>query len=203
MLAKDRPRCFLDCETTGLDATKHEIIEISIKREDTTGIITQSLHLYIKPERIQDAAPAALAVNGYLKNIQRWEDAPAFATVAQEIADVLTGALIIGQNPQFDIRFLVESFKRAKHPIKLDYFCIDTITLIYEHLVPLGLKNMKLDTVRKLFGWPMVEAHSTEQDTLDTRRLFYRLSRATWLHRLYWRFLILKSRVLGERKEKP
>ncbi|MBP6912721.1 MAG: hypothetical protein KBB86_02185 [Candidatus Pacebacteria bacterium] len=63
---------FIDVETTGLNPDKHELIQIGIVLADQTwegDKVTlkhvDEIELKIKPERISDADPQALRVNGY------------------------------------------------------------------------------------------------------------------------------------------
>ena len=62
---------FVDTETTGLDHTKHEMLEIAIvvieNGEKTT------IERKIKPTNLETAQPKALEVNGY--NEEEWAEA--------------------------------------------------------------------------------------------------------------------------------
>ena len=50
---------FVDVETTGLDETRHEIIEIAVIRG------SQTYHRKVQPQHIETASPRALEINGF------------------------------------------------------------------------------------------------------------------------------------------
>jgi len=137
----------IDTETTGLDLTQHEIIEIGIvqARIDPTRIIRlKRWEAKIKPRYIERASPVALKINGYSE--EKWRCA-----ISQEhaIADiksyVRSSELLLGQNLIFDLRFINKMFndhgeKLLKYP---NYY--DT-KLMADQLIHDGkLKRSSLD----------------------------------------------------------
>jgi DNA polymerase-3 subunit epsilon len=101
---------FVDTETTGLDCTKHEIIEIAIITEMGDGTLERWC-TKIKPVRLLDADPKALEVNGY--NDADWSDAPLLPEVIEVIRDKLKDGIVVGHNVSFDVGFIRESYKRC------------------------------------------------------------------------------------------
>jgi DNA polymerase III epsilon subunit-like protein len=94
---------FVDTETTGLDHTKHEMLEIAIvvieNGEKTT------IERKIKPTNLETAQPKALEVNGY--NEEEWAEAQEWdKQMSLEFRDLIRGAMIVGHNPMFDLRFI-------------------------------------------------------------------------------------------------
>ena len=165
---------FLDTETTGLDPTKHEVIEVAIIRCNPQTITPWwEWSTKIKPERIETAHPKALAVNGYSE--EAWADAPTFKQVAGEIADRLRDGLAVGHNVSFDLAFLQAGFDRARWKVRLPYHKIDTVTLAYTHLVPKGLKRLRLDAIRKFYGMSTTGAHTAIVDVQHTREAYIRM----------------------------
>lgn len=103
----------LDTETTGLDLTKHEIIQIgflSIKLyEDDTYKIMDECELKIRPLHIELASPQALVVNGY--NESDWKDSLIFSDHSEKIKNYIENCdLLLGQNLIFDLRFIKQTF---------------------------------------------------------------------------------------------
>lgn len=191
MIASKKPLAFLDTETTGLVHSEHEIIEIAIIRDNPDGT-QQKFHTRIKPKHLERASPKALEINGYVNNPSLWDDAPVFELVAEDIANLLRGAYLVGHNVPFDAGILKVEFERAGMKPDIHYQTLDTMALVHEHLVPCGLPYIGLNTVRPFLGWSTAGAHTALQDTEDTRRLYYLLRRATVFHRAWWWFNGLK-----------
>ena len=174
------PRLFVDVETTGLDPSIHEIIEICIITEWQSGSF-EEWHTKIRPERIGDAHPRALEVNGY--TAEAWRNAPIMAYVINDIAARVSKGLVIGHNVAFDLGFI--SAALAGHGLRRpSHRSFDTMALAYEHL---PLPKVSLDAIRAFFGWSGADAHTALQDTRDMRRLFHSLYRAGCLQRLWYR----------------
>jgi DNA polymerase III subunit epsilon len=200
----ERPLAFVDVETTGLDPSRHEVIEVAVvfddyvfrrvgapwamrlRREEPDVAMW---HTRIRPERIGDADPKALAVNRY--DPARWADAPTASEVADDIVALLTrdGAdpIIVGHNVSFDRDFLNALLRSTGHNAKVSHHTVDTVTLCYEHLVPCGLEWLSLDNVRRFMGIPTEGSHSALKDAIDARELYRRLIRASVPERALWR----------------
>ena len=54
-----------DLETTGLDASQHEIIEIGCVLTTPSFEVIEKFEFKIKPERIENADPIAMKINHY------------------------------------------------------------------------------------------------------------------------------------------
>jgi oligoribonuclease (3'-5' exoribonuclease) len=69
-----RPIAVTDVETKGLEPDIHEIIEIGLILVDQPSLtILDMLDVKVRPEHIERASEAALALNGY--NQQEWRSA--------------------------------------------------------------------------------------------------------------------------------
>jgi len=172
---KDRPLAFVDVETTGLDPVEHEILEIAIIRESPGGELSEWA-TKVKPVRLETAQPRALEINGFAKHPELWDDAPTFADIADQVADRLDGCVIVGHNVSFDHGFIKAALQRVGSKARLPYHKIDTVTLVFEHLVPRGCGSLSLDRVREFLGWSLEDAHTALKDTHDCRRLWYELT---------------------------
>ena len=172
---------FVDIETTGLISGYHEIIEIAIIDESGTHY-----HAKIKPKRLQLADVRALTLNCY--SAKSWKNALEPVQAAHEISEMLKGCTIVAHNPHFDMPFIEELLHEHQVDYNWNRRYIDTITLAYEHLTPLGLKSCSLESCRRFFGWSNVFAHTALQDAKDCRRLYYKLARASYIKRLSWAF---------------
>jgi DNA polymerase-3 subunit epsilon len=93
----------LDTETTGLEVGKgHRIIEIGALELAERRPTGRSFHRYVNPQRAIDEG--ALAVHGISGEFLA--DKPAFAEVARELIEFVSGAELIIHNAAFDVAFL-------------------------------------------------------------------------------------------------
>jgi len=209
MELRKKPLVFMDTETTGLDADVHEIIEIAIIAADGEVL----LHTKIKPEHLERASPKALEINGY--NEEDWKYAPTFEEVASKIFAHLSGEVVIaGQVVDFDLRFVNASLKRYYSKLGMEpkqiedtmraisYHKVDTSTMAFEHLSPLGATSMSLWATCKALGIKNPKAHTALADIETTRQVYYRLLRMTWWGRLKLRLRGLRAWIKATRSSK-
>lgn len=161
----------IDTETTGLDPQTSTVLEFAAIVVEN-GVEVERYETKIKPTtgELNHAHPKALEVNGYTD--EAWADAPRMDEVGPRIVKMLGGCVLVGHNVSFDESMLKTSFRRHGVWGRIPYHKIDTITLAYEHLFPLGLKWANLDGIRKFLGWSKDGAHTAMKDVEDTKRLF-------------------------------
>jgi DNA polymerase III epsilon subunit-like protein len=142
----DKPRAFVDTETTGLDPIVNEIIEFAAIKGD------QILTMKIKPRRLHLAQARALAVNGY--NEADWADAMDITEAAPKIIAFLRDTVFVAHNTAFDAGFIEAFLREARIAERFSYHSVDTTALAYEHLVPKGLESLSLKPVCEFLGIP-------------------------------------------------
>jgi DNA polymerase III epsilon subunit-like protein len=156
---------FVDTETTGLDHTKHEMLEIAIVVIENGERTT--IERKIKPTRIETAQPKALEVNGYSE--QEWEEAEEWnKEMSLEFRDLIRGAMIIGHNPMFDLRFIEAACTRfgVRLPLRPVF---DTKCAAYM----LGHNRLGMDKIREQDENMTKEgAHRALKDVEDCIYLF-------------------------------
>ena len=114
----------LDFETTGLDNTKDEPIQIGIVEVNSQGKITDEYVSLIKPQKKTDELKQIVGFITGL-SIQDLETAPSRETVAQEIQRFFgPNTILIGHNVTFDKDFLDIFFPGMQYQD-----CIDTFKL--------------------------------------------------------------------------
>lgn len=125
-----RDLAFLDLETTGLDPTRHEIIEAAVVRVDGRTLRElDSVSVRIAPAHIERADPEALQVNGF--DPSTWGGG-ALEEALLAVEPLLEGANVAGCSvARFDIPFLMAAYdllcwarpKLGKHQLNIESLC--------------------------------------------------------------------------------
>lgn len=159
-LALRNPIVFLDLETTGVDASKDRIVELSLvkvmpdgSREVKTRRINPEMHI-----------PAeATAVHHITDEDVR--ECPKFREIAKSLAAWIEGADLAGYNSnKFDIPLLAEEFLRAGVDIDLKKRKAVDVQNIFHKMEP-----RTLTAAYKFYcGKELEGAHGAEADTLAT-----------------------------------
>jgi DNA polymerase III subunit epsilon len=103
----DEPLCFVDIETNGLNHVRGRVIEVAAIRVEG-GAIVQSLNTLIDPGT--ELPYYITNLTGITTNDLR--GAPTFDQVADELAEILDGAVFVAHNVRFDYSFLKQEFAR-------------------------------------------------------------------------------------------
>jgi DNA polymerase III epsilon subunit-like protein len=177
---------FIDTETTELDPNKAAILEIAIIRVEE-GVEVDRYHSLVKPtkEEMINSNPKSLAINGY--DPERWKDAPSIEEIAERVVAILDNCTLVGHNVSFDESMIKAVFLRHGINKKIPYHKIDTVTLVFEHLFPIGLRRASLDSVRDFLGWDKRGSHTALKDTEDVMKLYNTLWRMSFLGSLVLR----------------
>ena len=144
----------LDTETTGLDITKNEIIQIGfllVEHNEDKNTILEKKQINIAPMHIETAHPVALKINGY--NEKDWQGSKTIIFHLKEIREKIENAdLLLGQNLIFDLRFIKQAFVNCDvAPPKFPKY-FDTKS-IASGLVKEGkMKSTSLDNMCKHFN---------------------------------------------------
>jgi DNA polymerase-3 subunit epsilon len=165
---------FVDIETTGLDSEKHEIIELAfvlVKQLGDKGQefeVIEEMEFKIKPERIEDADPQSLKVNGY--DPSAWIFANTLTEAMKVFSEKTKDAIFVAHNLTFDYSFMDKAWKKTGVPNEMFYPKIDTISIAYAklHANP-RIDKFRLQKLCEYFGIENAKAHSALS---DTRALF-------------------------------
>ncbi len=123
----------LDVETTGLQASRHKVIEVALLRF-RNGVLAQRYESLLNPGR---AIPAFITKLTTIRN-EDVLDAPVFADIAQDVLDFISEDVLIGHNIGFDIGFLNAELDRVGKP-----------KLVNERIDTMGLATRLLNEIRK------------------------------------------------------
>nr|BDT32057.1 3'-5' exonuclease [Myxococcus sp. MH1] len=183
-----RTLAFIDLETTGLDASRHEVLEVAVLRVDARSLkVLAEYETRVQPTRLADAHPEALAVCGY--SDEEWRDALPLHEVLATVTPLLAGTLVAGHNTSFDWGFLVESYRRTELALpRVDYHRLDTASLAWPLLATGEVESLSLNTLAKRFGLHRPTPHRAMADarcTLELARcLAVRMARGGHMERL-------------------
>jgi DNA polymerase III subunit epsilon len=134
----------LDVETTGLQPSRQRIIEIAIARF-SGGAVTNRWESLCSPGR---RVPAYITkLTGIDDDLL--EEAPTFEAIADTVIELLTDAVVVGHNVEFDLGFLNAELERAgRTPIVNER--VDTLALA-TRLLP-GLRKPTLSALAERVG---------------------------------------------------
>ena len=159
-LKLQNPLIFFDLETTGVNASKDRIVEISYIKLMPNGTEVEKT-LRINPE--MHIPEEATAVHGITD--ADVADKPRFKDIAKELARVFEGCDIAGFNSnRFDVPLLAEEFLRAD--VDVDFSrrrFVDVQTIFHK------MEQRTLSAAYKFYcGKDLDDAHSSNADTRAT-----------------------------------
>jgi DNA polymerase-3 subunit epsilon len=144
----ERPIAITDIETTGLDASVHEMLELAVLILDQKSLrVRDQYHARIRPMRIRTAAKRALEVVGYSQ--RAWSNAVNLETATTVYASKARDAVFCSYNLYLANSFMDAAFKATGVEDPTDYHRLDLFTLAWSRLGP-GPAN--LDSICKRLG---------------------------------------------------
>jgi DNA polymerase-3 subunit epsilon len=118
MSVLEGPLVFVDIETNGLDHVRGRVVEVAAIRVEQGKVVKEFRQL------IDPGVPLPQFITrltGISDNDLR--DAPIFMAIADELAEVLNGALFVAHNVRFDYSFLKQEFKRIGKEFRPAQLC--------------------------------------------------------------------------------
>ena len=174
----EAPLAFVDLEMTGLDPVKDRVVEVCIERV-RGGVVEARLYTLVRPENIARAeiptvsssdAPDASkdpVGNAHVHGIfaEALRDAPTFVEIADQVAALFDGAVLVAHGASWDVSFLEAEMARSGKPMPLRHY-VDTLNLSRRTF---GLKKHSLDSLREHFGLDRSRAHRADSDVTALR----------------------------------
>ena len=170
---RKKPLVFIDLETTGMDLCQHEIIEIACLVVDPETLeIKKRFERKIMPEHLEKAAPEALKITGFSKEI--WEkEAQPLEKVLQNLNQLAPKGMFIGWNVSFDRPFLERAFREQEMLLNFDYHWLDVSMLVYERFFSdKDPKRLRLTDFCEVLKIPRGKKHTAMADTLATFKVY-------------------------------
>ena len=176
---------FVDAETTGLFARKHEMVQLAAIIE-IGGTVVEEVNIFLRPDRPEVAEPKALQVTGktiedLLAYPDRKEGFLAFKKIISKYINKFDKSdkfLWVGQNAPFDQDFVSAFFKEQGENFFGSYFGRPPVDLMsmsvaMQHAGKIELANRKLGTVAAALGIEF-KAHDALEDIRVTRQIWNR-----------------------------
>ena len=156
----NRPICFFDLETTGIDVAKDRIVEISILKIFPNGN-KESKTWLVNPE--MTIPPQVIAVHGITNEKVAGE--PTFSALAPTVYNMIKDSDLGGYNSdRFDIPLLAEELLRAGIDFDMkNRVSVDVQTIFHK------MEERTLGAALKFYCGKSIEnAHSAAADTMAT-----------------------------------
>lgn len=147
---RTRPIIITDVETTGLNPTHHEIIDIGAIKVNHDLQEIARFDVKVQPMLVFNAEPEALKINGY--NREGWHLASYPHDAAAAFRDFSAEGILCAWNITFEYSFLEALFSEARIPSSMDYHRIDIPSIAWM-LLP-ELKSMSMNSVAEHFNMP-------------------------------------------------
>lgn len=162
--------CFIDTETTGLDARIHQPYEVCIWREDAASPTTYNL-----PHTLEHADQQALKIGGYfVRDVRAWSDPEHY--VANLVTRQLLGVTLVGSNPAFDAAMLTRFIGTPVWHHRLINVAEGAMWL-FGWDRPKGLADVTAALRERGHEIPEPD-HTAEGDVRTTRAVYYALRKA-------------------------
>lgn len=156
-----------DIETTGLDSSYDEVIEIGAIKVKNNKIVSKFNSL-VKPKNEIDEYITELTgiTNGMVKN------APTIEEILPDFMNYIGNDILIGHNVNFDINFIYDNLYRNKFDVLINDF-IDTMR-ISRKLLP-ELSHHRLIDLAKYFKIDSTNNHRSLKDCEITMNVYENL----------------------------
>ena len=156
-----------DVESTGIDVTEDEIIQIAAIKINNKGEVTEKFERFLKPNKSVGTSEKVHGFSdGKLEEIG--EDK---IIVLKDFCEFIKGSLIIGHNVTYDISILLSELSRNKlEEVEIKYYdTLDIYRRFHSNLI-----NHKLETLSNIFETTHKPTHDAMDDILATKELLVR-----------------------------
>ncbi|MGA1931907.1 3'-5' exonuclease [Arcobacter sp. YIC-464] len=170
---EDEYVCF-DCETTGLDPKKDEIISIgAVIIKDNTVVSSRKFVKFIKPKtKLQEDA---IKVH-HIREMDL-EDALDIDDVIYEFLEYIGNRTLVGYYLEFDIA-MIDKYLKPRLGINLPNKRVEVSGIYHDYkieTIPQGNIDLRFDTIMNELEIPFMGKHDAYNDALMTSLIFLKL----------------------------
>lgn len=166
--------CF-DCETTGLDPKKDDIISIgAVKIKNNTILSSQKFERFVKPKTKLQAD----SIKIHQIRECDLENASDIDTVIKEFVEFIGNRPLVGYYLEFDVA-MINKYIKPQLGIKLPNKQIEVSALYYDKKIgriPQAHIDLRFDSILKDLDLPRLSKHDAINDALMTSMIFLKLN---------------------------
>ena len=152
----------VDVETSGFRPGHARVLSVAALALDADGNVEHSVVSLLNP----GVDPGPTHVHGI--TAEMLEDQPAFADIADDVAELMHGRTLVAHNAAFDYSFLVAEAELAGVTLPVDNVMC---TVELARRLDLGLENLRLETLARHWDIPQLRAHDAFDDALVLSRV--------------------------------
>ena len=165
--------CF-DCETTGLDPQKDDIISIgAVKIQNGRVLTSQKFERFVKPETKLQAESIKIH---HIRQCDV-EDAKDIEEVIEEFLYFIGNRPLVGYYLEFDVA-MINKYVKPRLGIKLPNKQLEVSAIYHDKkigLIPQGVIDLRFDSIMKDLGLPILGKHDAINDAIMTAMMFVKL----------------------------
>ncbi|MGI5323608.1 TerD family protein [Actinomadura nitritigenes] len=145
----------VDVETSGFRAVQHRVLSIAVATVGKDGRPGEEFSTLLDP----GCDPGPVHIHGLTAD--RLKGSPKFGDVAERVAEMLRGRVLVAHNAPFDYGFLAQEFMRAGKGLPVESrLC----TLALNRRLAPATSDLKLATLAAHYGVRMGRAHDARED---------------------------------------
>lgn len=171
-----RPLAFVDIETTGGSHFNSRVLEIGVVRVERNQVVA-TYNTLLQPD--EDVPSWITNLTGITTDDV--VDAPRFAQVADDLAEILDGAVFVAHNVRFDYGFLRMEFDRLGVPFHPPLLCTVRLSrrlfpefrthklaaIIERHGLAVAARHRAFDDAQALWQFYQLVQHEFDLDTVE------------------------------------
>ncbi|GAA2135662.1 hypothetical protein GCM10009727_30080 [Actinomadura napierensis] len=145
----------MDVETSGFRSVQHRVLSIAVATVGKDGKAGEEFSTLLDP----GCDPGPVHIHGLTAD--RLKGSPKFGDVAERVAGMLKGRVLVAHNAPFDYGFLAQEFGRAGQSLPVESrLC----TLALNRRLAPATSDLKLGTLAAHYGVRMGRAHDARED---------------------------------------